>query len=536
LARGLCVLVLAIGTALAGLIGTASAANFALAVGDQLAKTANSVRNFDWSRPQPDEIAPNPRLSGEPRPHIRDVGPWSVERQSNLRTPSESRPDSAKMDESTRAWFARWERPRPEDITPNPRVPWGSRPYLRSVNAGYAENQGHVRDYSSAASKSAQQRRIAVAGGASKNEGSGAHPPSPTGKDNDRTTTAADQKPGVDAKADEKTGDKDGDKTTDKTDDKADDKPGAKGADEPPNGAAKTDTKIAAVEPPGNEKPQKNEPGSSGGKSEPGPAGGTPTGTSTKDQQPPGVNAAAKADADGTGGGGAASANSPANQAGKTNAAPGDKAAATAGKTAGEPGAIDGKADGSTAAKEPGKAPGGVDKGATEGSPQGTTTEGAPKSADDKSPAGQEGSGDKINPDKKNGAGTKTALANRDAGPEDGPPGAGGSIADISAAIRHYLNSGAQSAPVDVSGDLAGKLATLFQTHPPDAPAHPDRADAQAASKNDAPPHPSEQSAKPDPAKIQPVPNVTATPGSITVAPGRIEFSGKNPSIRGDIR
>jgi len=507
---GFRVSVLTIGAALVGLLGSTIARSQPLAVGDQISKTANSVRNFDWSRPTSDEIVANPNVAPGPRPHITDVGPWSIEVQSEIHAPAEYLKRPVVVDESTRAWMARWARPRPEDITPNPRTPWGTRPYLRSVGPGYAENQGDVRNYSSAAySGPKHATRSVVAGGAS-NAGPKTNSLNKANSD-DRSSPSVAPKSSIQAKSDA-------------------------------GGDTKIEPKTASA--PGNAMDTKQEAGRGVATTEENRSDQTPGGAPSRDQKTESANPAAPPGADTGGGIGGTSGNGPNKPGNK----PGDAVAAGAeGAGTGTGGAgtetdvaaADTKAQAGGAESAPGQTPGGAANGAAEGSPKGTTID-AKKSANQPSPGGQEGSGDTVNPDKKDASrsagaptkasgdaspDTKTALADRNAGPDDAPPGAGGSIADISAAIRKYLASDAQSGAVDIGGDLANTLVQLFQTTPIE--------ELSPASRGDSGPPPAALQSEPQPLR----PPIFATAGGgITLVPGRIEFSGTNPSLRGDIR
>src|SRR5947209_15808204 len=78
-------------------------------------KGKDDARNFDWTRPLPEEIAANPDHASSPRPYIRDVGRPTAD-------------DSPVVEPGSRSM---WTRPRTEEISANPTSPWGTRPYLR---------------------------------------------------------------------------------------------------------------------------------------------------------------------------------------------------------------------------------------------------------------------------------------------------------------------------------------------------------------------------------------------------------------------
>jgi hypothetical protein len=430
--------------------------------------------------------------------------------QSELHAPAEYLKHPVIVDESTRAWMARWARPRPEDITPNPRSPWGTRPYLRSVGPGYAENQGDVRNYSSAAySGPKHATRSVVAGGAS-NAGPKTNSLNKANSD-DRSSPSVEPKSSIQAKSDA-------------------------------GGDTKIEPKTASA--PGNAMDTKQEAGRGVATTEENRSDQTPGGGPSRNQKTESANPAAPPGADTDGGIGGTSGNGPNKPGNKTGdaAAAGAEGAGTGTGGAGtetDVAAVDTKAQAGGADSAPGQTPGGAANGAAEGSPKGTTID-AKKSANQPSPAGQEGSGDTVNPDKKDASrsggaptkasgdaspDTKTALADRNAGPDDAPPGAGGSIADISAAIRKYLASDAQSGAVDVGSALASTLAGLFQSTPTE------ELGSSAQANSGAP----ATLPKNEPEPRNP-PVVAAATGSIAIVPGRIEFTGMNPSLRGDLR
>jgi hypothetical protein len=432
LSRKLHVFALAAGAVFAGAVANAEAQD-SLAVGDQIRKTAGAIRNFDWTRPTPNEIVANPNVPPGSRPHINDVGPWSVDEQGKLLAPAQYLKSPEKIDEATRAWFARWARPKPEEITPNPRAPWGARPYLRSVGPGYAENQGDVRDYSGARySGPKNATRNIVAGGA--------------------TSSGPKGSPPLTAKSTEQASSGPGPTTETKV-------------------GAQTDTRPAGAVP-------------SGDPTNTGPAGALPSGNPTNTAQEPGRSAATTTESNRS-------------------------------ETPGGAAASDRKAEGenSTAPLSNG-APRG-NNGTSANSPSNP----AKKAGDSATTAGEAPTG---------GAGGSSFAT----GPPDGPAGAGGSIADISAAIRQYLASAAQSGTVDVTKDLAGSLVMLLQAHPPAALSSLKRAEAQAP-RNDNPSSTSNPDMRP---WAQQTPIAVPTRDTIKVVPGRIEFSGVNPSVRGDIR
>jgi len=105
-------------------------------------------RNFDWSRPSPADILPNPeRGVGEP-PRLRDLRPWtsSVEFPVQKPQPVERAPDNPAL-ETEPAPRSRWARPVRDLFVQNPASGAGTRPYVRSVAPGTALNQGRVKDY-----------------------------------------------------------------------------------------------------------------------------------------------------------------------------------------------------------------------------------------------------------------------------------------------------------------------------------------------------------------------------------------------------
>jgi hypothetical protein len=142
-----------------------------LASGDATAsKDDGNARNFDWTRPLPEEIAPNPASPSGPRPYLRDVGPWSSQVQWTVGEV----PTSWSAGQPDRPVISNWSKPRPEEISPNPTAPAGTRPYLRSLGSGVAARQGDVRNYTGAAFEGSNKRTLApVAGGGTGTPGSG---------------------------------------------------------------------------------------------------------------------------------------------------------------------------------------------------------------------------------------------------------------------------------------------------------------------------------------------------------------------------
>ncbi len=140
-----------------------------LASGDAVAaKDESNPRNFDWTRPLPEELAPNPVDPIGPRPHLSDVGPWSSEVQWSIGEVPASW-TTTKADRPSN-----WSKPRPQEISPNPATPAGTRPYLRSLGAGVAARQGEVRNYTSVAFDGPNQRtHSGIAGGGTVSAGSG---------------------------------------------------------------------------------------------------------------------------------------------------------------------------------------------------------------------------------------------------------------------------------------------------------------------------------------------------------------------------
>lgn len=132
--------------------------------GDGRGLHGSGVRNFDWTRPRPEETASNPERSLAQRPYLKDVRPWTSQVQFRIQAPPanwDAKPD----DKPGQVSASRWTRPTPQEIVANPSSGVGARPYLRSVGPGVALTQGNVRDYEGSAYTDTKRRTSAVAGG-----------------------------------------------------------------------------------------------------------------------------------------------------------------------------------------------------------------------------------------------------------------------------------------------------------------------------------------------------------------------------------
>ena len=94
-----------------------------LASGDRpIGKDQTSARNFDWTRPTADEIAPNPASAAKPRPHLRDVTARREMGESDVLWEAND-PGIASSPEIADAPGNKiWSRPQPGEIAPNPAV------------------------------------------------------------------------------------------------------------------------------------------------------------------------------------------------------------------------------------------------------------------------------------------------------------------------------------------------------------------------------------------------------------------------------
>jgi flagellar protein FliO/FliZ len=412
--------------ALAGAAGTPSLCVAGpLSSGDRSsAKSQNDPRNFDWTRPLPDEIAPNPTHAPGPRPYLRDVGTQNPD-------------DRAIVEPSARSM---WARPKPEEVSPNPTTPWGTRPYLRSVGPGTAQNQGNVRHYSSLPYSGPKQQTPAVVAGG----GSGPTGPGKENRAQPWSATAADQKDPI----------RDAGSNTKK------------------QGSGPEGAKDAASNKRGGEPKHPGEP-----KRDP---------TQSKAADP------SKSGAEPKQAGEPKAAASPAKGAGPSQTAPNESSAKGP--------AADQKQNAGASGTNKGDQP----AGAKLGEPKGGSPPGSPKATAERPP-------EKV--------AANSPLAPAPTAAEGDRPGGGGTIADISALVREYLSTGAQSRDFQVSGGLSRALASLL--------AKTDLAPKKVEqSLLTTPPGPPSAAGSPNPAN-------TVVVGSV---PGRLEFSGLSASVRGNFR